>query len=97
MSINQLFGNVLPMVHYKHITLESGADENPLELDPHIQELDYKQSTLWLEYSVKMEDLDIDPEQIALAAMNLAVGSAPLFLHGNEDWLKQTIWCKYNS
>ena len=61
MSINQLFGNILPMVHYKHITLESGADENPLELDPHIQEMSYPVSHLWLEYSSKIEGIELDP------------------------------------
>ncbi len=34
------------------------------------------------------EELEISQDQLALAAINLAIGSAPLLVQGNEDWLK---------
>ncbi len=35
------------------------------------------------------EELELDPEQIALAALSLAIGPNPLLAQGDEAWLKQ--------
>jgi len=34
-------------------------------------------------------ELEMTPEQMALAALNLALGSTPLLSHGDEDWIHQ--------
>ncbi len=36
------------------------------------------------------EDLDLDSDQIALAAINLAIGQAPLLAKGDEAWIRQS-------
>ena len=36
------------------------------------------------------DELKIKPEQLALAAVNLAIGKAPLLLHTDESWIKQS-------
>ena len=36
------------------------------------------------------EELNIDPTTIALAALNLSIGSTNLLEEGNEDWIKQS-------
>jgi len=35
-------------------------------------------------------ELDIDPKDLTLAALNLAVGFNSLLEHGNEDWIRQS-------
>ena len=36
------------------------------------------------------QELELTPEQLALAALNLAVGPAPLLVKGDESWLQQS-------
>jgi len=36
------------------------------------------------------KELDIDPKDLTLAALNLAVGFNPLLENGNEDWIRQS-------
>ena len=36
------------------------------------------------------KDLDIDPKDLTLAALNLAVGFNALLENGNEDWIRQS-------
>ena len=36
------------------------------------------------------KELDIDPRQITLAALNLAIGTSSLLEKGNEDWIRQS-------
>ncbi len=36
------------------------------------------------------KELDIQPKQITLAALNLAIGTSSLLEKGNEDWIKQS-------
>ena len=36
------------------------------------------------------EELDINPDEVALAALNLVIGSAPLLVQGDESWIKQS-------
>ena len=35
-------------------------------------------------------ELDIDPKELTLAALNLAIGFNSLLEHGNEDWIRQS-------
>ncbi len=52
---------------------------------------DHEQETLLLKELLKTvgEELNLNSEQLAIAAINLAVGPTPLLAQGNEDWLKQ--------
>ena len=36
------------------------------------------------------KELDIEPKQITLAALNLAIGSSSLLEKGNEEWIRQS-------
>ncbi len=36
------------------------------------------------------KELEIDSEQLAFAALNLAIGSSPLLVQGDENWIKQS-------
>jgi len=36
------------------------------------------------------QEIDATPEQLALAALQLAVGHGPLLVHGDENWLRQS-------
>ncbi len=55
-------------------------------------ERDDKDETSILEKLIENveKELDIDPRQITLAALNLAIGTSSLLEKGNEDWIRQS-------
>lgn len=55
-------------------------------------ERDDKEETSILEGLIENveKELEIDPRQITLAALNLAIGTSSLLEKGNEDWIKQS-------
>ncbi|MCP9849010.1 DEAD/DEAH box helicase [Cyanobium sp. Morenito 9A2] len=36
------------------------------------------------------QEIEVSPDQLALAALQLAVGAGPLLVHGDENWLRQS-------
>ncbi len=55
-------------------------------------ERDNKEESHILEELIKNveTELDIEPKELTLAALNLAVGFKALLEHGNEDWIRQS-------
>ena len=55
-------------------------------------ERDDKDETSILEGLIESveKELEIDPRQITLAALNLAIGTSSLLEKGNEDWIRQS-------
>ncbi len=37
------------------------------------------------------QEIEVSPDQLALAALQLAVGQGPLLVHGDENWLRQSM------
>jgi len=84
----------------EQIAIPSNADINKSRLDRLHERLlnaakegreQEEETTLFNELVRKVsEELELEPTQIALAAISLAVGPNPLLAQGDENWLKQS-------